>query len=144
MKRESRAREHSLLGEASLYSWSPVLQGCIRLLHKIQIKLYFLHWSVPVLLNWRPDVQWSFPQTVSVLCPSVYSQSKMFVLLSKLTNLRWDNIKRACFWVKLKLTCSFRWNKTYHYGYCHARGSCDSRLILNDICFVLKWHIVWN
>ena len=55
-------REHSLLGEASLYGWSPVLQGCIRLLHKIQIKSYFLHWSVPVLLNWRPAIQWSFPQ----------------------------------------------------------------------------------
>ena len=26
-------REHSPLGEGSLYSWSPVLQGCIRLLH---------------------------------------------------------------------------------------------------------------
>ena len=26
-------REHSPLGEASLYGWSPVLQGCIRLLH---------------------------------------------------------------------------------------------------------------
>ena len=38
-------REHSQLGEAALYGWSPVLRGCIRLLHEIQIKLYFLHWS---------------------------------------------------------------------------------------------------
>ena len=52
-----QGKEHSPLGEGSLYGWSPVLKGCIRLLHKIQTKLYFLHWSVPVLLNWRPAIQ---------------------------------------------------------------------------------------
>ena len=31
----TQTREHSPLGEASLYGWSPVLQGCIRLLHLI-------------------------------------------------------------------------------------------------------------
>ena len=30
---QTSTREHSLLGEGSLYSWSPVLQGCIRLFH---------------------------------------------------------------------------------------------------------------
>ena len=33
-----------------------------------KIKTYFLFWSDPVLLNWRPVVQWYFPHTVSVLC----------------------------------------------------------------------------
>ena len=53
-------REHSPLGEASLYGWSPVWIQL--LLHYIQKTIYSLPWSSPVLLNWRPDVQWSFPE----------------------------------------------------------------------------------
>ena len=34
----------------------------VLLLLYIQIATYFLFWSVPVLLNWRPAVQWSFSQ----------------------------------------------------------------------------------
>ena len=55
-------REHSLLGEGSLYGMSPVLIVWIDLLHYVQETTYFLCWSSPVLLNWRPAVQWSFPQ----------------------------------------------------------------------------------
>ena len=47
--------------EHSLYGWSPVLQVWIQLLHYIQKTTYFLTWSCPLLLNWRPAVQWSFP-----------------------------------------------------------------------------------
>ena len=45
-----------------LYSWSPLLQVLIQLLHyKTKTKTTYFHcWSSPVLLNWRPAVQWSF------------------------------------------------------------------------------------
>ena len=61
------SREHSLLGDVSLNGWSPVLQVWIQLLHYIQITAYFLFWSVPVLLNWRPAVQWVFFSFFSLL-----------------------------------------------------------------------------
>ena len=55
------------LGEVSLWSWSPVLQAWIQLLHYIQIRTYFLFWSYPVFLNWRPAIHWLFHQQWSVL-----------------------------------------------------------------------------
>ena len=55
-------KNNSLLGEISLNGWSPVLQVWIQLLHYIRKTTYFLCWSSPVLLNWRPAVKWSFPQ----------------------------------------------------------------------------------
>ena len=37
----SESREHSLLGEVSLYSWSPVLLAWNQLVHYIQKQLIF-------------------------------------------------------------------------------------------------------
>ena len=54
-------REHFLLGEGSLYGWSPVLLDWIQLFHNIQISTNFIFWSNTILFNWRPAVQWSFP-----------------------------------------------------------------------------------
>ena len=51
----SWCREHSLLGEVFITSWSPVLQVWIQLLHYLQIRTYFLLRSNLVLLK-----QWSF------------------------------------------------------------------------------------
>ena len=61
MEQNNLAREHTPLGEVSLCSWPTVLPVWIQLLHFIQIRTYLLFWSNPVLLSWRPTVQWSFP-----------------------------------------------------------------------------------
>ena len=55
-------RENSPLRKGSLYSWSPVWQGWIQLLHYLEKITYFLFWSYSVLLNWRPAIQWFFLQ----------------------------------------------------------------------------------
>ena len=55
----SKAKEHSTWWKVSLYGWFPVLQVWTQLLLRIQITTYFLFWSNPILLYWRPDVQWS-------------------------------------------------------------------------------------
>ena len=56
----SDCREHSPLGEVSLNGQSPVLLVWIQFVHYTQKQL--LCQSNPVLLNWRPCVQWFFPQ----------------------------------------------------------------------------------
>ena len=73
MEQNNLAREHTPLGEVSLCSWPTVLPVWIQLLHFIQIRTYFLFWSNPVLLSWRPTVQWSSPPTASILWSCGYS-----------------------------------------------------------------------
>ena len=50
-------RTLAVVGEVYLYSWSPLLQVWIQLLHYTQKTTLFLPWSRPVLLNCRPAVQ---------------------------------------------------------------------------------------
>ena len=55
-------REHSPLGEGSLYSWSPVQHDWNWPMKEILFYLYLVKQSNATLLNWRPAIQWCFPQ----------------------------------------------------------------------------------
>ena len=48
-------------GAVLLYIWSPVSQIWTQLLHYKLVTRYFISWSNPILINWRPAVHWDFP-----------------------------------------------------------------------------------
>ena len=63
---DSSAREHSPLGEVSLYGWSPVLQVWIQLLRYTQITTYFFL-IISNLIQMDTSCTVILPPTVSVL-----------------------------------------------------------------------------
>ena len=52
----SRIQTHIVRVKASMLTSRPQPRVWIQLLHYLQITTYFLYWSVPALLNWRPAV----------------------------------------------------------------------------------------
>ena len=113
MEQNNLAREHTPLGEVSLCSWPTVLPVWIQLLHFIQIRTYFLFWSNPVLLSWRPTVQWSFPpQRVYSDLAAILSLTKMFSNLEVKPNYKRNFVfseEFIFFWRKHRLTTKNNW-----------------------------------
>ena len=66
------SREHSPLGEVSLYTWSPGLPVWTQLVHYIVKIIHFLFWSNPILLNWKRALTVILPAMVSFLCSELH------------------------------------------------------------------------